>query len=63
MHIAQFGRGYLTPNNPFSVPSIVKYGFSADNLQFTQTGAAEVSSACIEDLSIVPGQSWSIYLL
>ncbi|CAL5230081.1 g13538 [Coccomyxa viridis] len=38
----KFGRGYLTPNNPFSVPSIVKYGYSADNLNFTQTGAAEI---------------------
>ena len=40
--VLQFGQGYLTPNNPNTVPSIVKYGYSADNLEFTETGFAEV---------------------
>lgn len=38
----QFGQGYLTPNNPNTVPSVVKYGYSAGNLEFTETGFAEV---------------------
>ena len=40
--VLQFGQGYLTPNNPNTVPSIVKYGYSANNLEFTETGFAEV---------------------
>ena len=42
----QIGQGYLTPNNPAVVPSIVKYGTSATNLNLTATGAAEVSPKC-----------------
>lgn len=41
----QFGRGQLTPNNPNSVPTIVKYGYTATNLNFTETGYAEVIAA------------------
>ncbi len=40
----QIGTGYLTPNNPNSVATIVQYGFSADKLEFTATGHAEVGS-------------------
>ena len=42
VHVLQFGQGYLTPNNPNTVPSVVKYGYSASNLEFTETGFAEV---------------------
>ena len=38
---AQTGQMRLTPNNPNSVASVVEYGFSADNLNFTATGYAE----------------------
>ncbi|KAK9917889.1 hypothetical protein WJX75_009307 [Coccomyxa subellipsoidea] len=38
----KIGTGYLQPNNPNSVASIVQYGFSADKLEFSATGDAEV---------------------
>jgi hypothetical protein len=40
--VLQFGQGYQAPNNPNTVPSIVKYGYSANNLEFSETGFAEV---------------------
>ena len=38
---AQTGQMRLTPNNPNSVASVVQYGYTADNLNFTSTGYAE----------------------
>lgn len=38
---AATGTGYLTPNNPFAVASMVKYGTVATNLSSTATGSAE----------------------
>ena len=39
----QFGRGYLTPNNPNTVASIVQFGYSPDKLDYEQYGYAEVT--------------------
>ena len=42
MPAVQFGRGYLTPNNPNTVASIVQFGYSPDKLDYEQYGYAEV---------------------
>ena len=42
MPAMQFGRGYLTPNNPNTVASIVQFGYSPDKLDYEQYGYAEV---------------------
>ena len=42
MSAVQFGRGYLTPNNPNTVASIVQFGYSPDKLDYEQYGYAEV---------------------
>ena len=43
MPVVQFGRGYLTPNNPNTVASIVQFGYSPDKLDYEQYGYAEVN--------------------
>ena len=43
MPAMQFGRGYLTPNNPNTVASIVQFGYSPDKLEYEQYGYAEVT--------------------
>ena len=43
MPAVQFGRGYLTPNNPNTVASIVQFGYSPDKLDYEQYGYAEVT--------------------
>ena len=43
----QTGQMRLTPNNPNSVATVVQYGFTADNLNMTVTGFAEVCGSPI----------------
>ena len=44
MSCLQTGKGYLQPNDAFSMPSVVKYGLSFFNLSMTATGTAQVRS-------------------
>ena len=44
MSCLQTGKGYLQPNDAFSMPSVVKYGLSFFNLSMTATGTAQVCS-------------------
>lgn len=42
----------LTPNNPNSVATVVQYGYTADNLNMTVTGFAEVRRSPSYDLQV-----------
>ncbi len=55
MPAVQFGRGYLTPNNPNTVASIVQFGYSPDKLDYEQYGYAEVVH-CLFSANV---SSWS----
>ena len=40
----QTGKGFLAPNDAFTMPSVVKYGKSASDLSMTATGTAQASN-------------------